>query len=80
MYNFSQAKITLRAEKDTPAQLMFFKVSKPLTKEQLYGTQPSDRFQHQTDPVPRKKGKPPSLGAGKHEICHDGQNRQTFNI
>jgi len=58
MFNFSQAKITLRAEKDTPAQLMFLRVSKPLEKGQLYGTKSSDRFQHQTEPIPRTK-KPP---------------------
>jgi dCTP deaminase len=57
MFNFSQASITLRAEKDMPAQLMFLRISEPLKKADLYGSKSTDIFQHQTDPVPRKKKK-----------------------
>jgi len=56
MFNFSPAKVTLRAELDTPAQLMFLKVTKPLKKKDLYGSSPADRFHKQTDTVPRGKG------------------------
>jgi hypothetical protein len=39
---------------DLPAQLMFFKVSSPLTKEELYGSGEGDIFQYQSDPIPHR--------------------------
>lgn len=55
MANFGSIPITLRAGIDAPAQLMLFKLSTPVPKAKLYGTGPQDTFQHQTEPVPRRK-------------------------
>lgn len=53
MANFGKATVELRAEKDKPAQLMLLRISTPLRQEELYGTGPDDRFQGQSEPIPR---------------------------
>jgi dCTP deaminase len=54
MANFSEVPVLLRAQIDTPAQLMLLRLSTPLDTHQLYGTRPDDRFQGQTSPIPRR--------------------------
>jgi len=60
MFNFSQASITLRAEKDMPAQLMFLRISEPLKKADLYGSKSTDYSN--IKPIPcRERRSDPSL-------------------
>ena len=54
MANFGRVPVDLRAEVDQPAQLMLFRVSTPLGESELYGTREGDRFQGQTEPIPRR--------------------------
>ena len=53
MANFGKLPVNLRAGVDKPAQLLLAKITTPLEDSQLYGTNPSDLFQNQTDPIPR---------------------------
>lgn len=55
MANFGKVSVELRAGVDAPAQLMFFKLSKPIPKANLYGASEKDTFQHQTEPIPRQR-------------------------
>jgi dCTP deaminase len=55
MANFGKVAVDLRAGVDVPAQLIFLRLSKPVPAADLYGTRKGDRFQHQTDPIPRSK-------------------------
>jgi hypothetical protein len=55
MANFGSLPITLVAEKDTPAQLILFKITTPLAENEAYGTSAGDTFQGQTSPIPRKQ-------------------------
>jgi hypothetical protein len=55
MANFGRVPVDLRAEVDQPAQLILFRVSTPLGESELYGTREEDRFQGQTEPIPRGK-------------------------
>lgn len=58
MANFGRVPVDLRAEVDQPAQLMLFRVSTPLGESELYGTREGDRFQGQTEPIPRRRQGP----------------------
>jgi hypothetical protein len=58
MANFGRVPVDLRAEVDQPAQLMLFRISTPLGESELYGTSEEDRFQGQTEPIPRRAGRP----------------------
>ena len=53
MANFGNAPVELRAGIDTPAQLLFAKITTPLEKSDLYGTKPADVFQYQTETIPK---------------------------
>ena len=53
MANFGKVAVELRAEIDMPAQLLFFQLSTPIAKTELYGSREGDRFKSQTDPIPR---------------------------
>jgi deoxycytidine triphosphate deaminase len=55
MANFGRVPVDLRAGVDQPAQLILFRVSTPLGESELYGTRKEDRFQGQTEPIPRRK-------------------------
>lgn len=55
MANLGRAPVTLRAELDKPAQLMFVRLSEPLKDEELYGGKADDIFQDQTTPIPHKR-------------------------
>ena len=55
MANFSRVPIELRAAVDEPAQLMFFRLSTPVSQADLYGTGEDDTFQGQTAPIPHKR-------------------------
>lgn len=57
MANFGRVPVDLRAGIDQPAQLMLFRVSTPLGESELYGTREEDRFQGQTEPIPRRRGR-----------------------
>lgn len=52
MANFGKLPVELRAGIDMPAQLLLARVSTPLEISDLYGNDPADVFQGQTDPVP----------------------------
>ena len=52
MINFGPVAVDLRANIDSPAQLMFFKLTTPVAENGLYGTDTADRFQGQTGPLP----------------------------
>lgn len=54
MANFGQVTVELRAKKDMPAQLLLVGTTTSLPESELYGTDPTDVFQKQTEPVPRK--------------------------
>ena len=58
MANFGKVAVDLRAGIDVPAQLIFLRLSKAIRAADLYGTRKGDRFQHQTDPIPRSKPRP----------------------
>jgi dCTP deaminase len=58
MANFGRVPVDLRAEVDQPAQRMLFQVSTPLGESELYGTREGDRFQGQTEPIPRRRHGP----------------------
>ena len=55
MANFGQLPVKLRAGVDKPAQLLLAQISKPLKMSELYGTDPTDLFQNQKSPIPRKR-------------------------
>lgn len=55
MANFGKVPVQLRTGIDEPAQLMLFRLSTPVPESDLYGTSSKDTFQHQTDPIPRRK-------------------------
>lgn len=55
MVNFGRVPVDMRATTDRPAQLMLFRLSKPLAATELYGTRSTDVFQYQQDPIPRTK-------------------------
>ncbi len=57
MANFGRVPVDLRAEVDQPAQLMLFRLSTPLGESELYGTSEGDRFQGQTEPIPRRQSR-----------------------
>jgi deoxycytidine triphosphate deaminase len=57
MANFGKVAVDLRAGVDVPAQLIFLRLSRPVRAADLYGMRKGDRFQHQTDPIPREKAK-----------------------
>lgn len=52
--NMGRLPIRLAAVHDRPAQLMFFRLGKPLEEADLYGRKEGDIFQYQTTPIPRK--------------------------
>jgi dCTP deaminase len=53
MANFGKVAVELRAGVDAPAQLLLMRLTTPLAADELYGSDPRDVFQHQTDPIPR---------------------------
>jgi dCTP deaminase len=55
VFNNGSLPIELVAGKDTPAQLMLFKLSRPLTEKELYGAGEEDIFQGQATPIPTKR-------------------------
>lgn len=55
MANFGKMPVNLRAGTDKPAQLLLAKITTPLEESELYGTSPTDVFQHQTEPIPRSR-------------------------
>jgi deoxycytidine triphosphate deaminase len=60
MANFGRVPVDLRAEIDLPAQLMLLQISTPLRDADLYGARPSDVFQGQSGPIPRRARPTPS--------------------
>lgn len=50
--NFNKHAFTLRAGHDTPAQIMFQKLSSPIREDNLYGSRFGDMFQGQDAPLP----------------------------
>jgi len=54
MANLGNLPIELRAGVDKPAQLMLFRLTRPLAKSDRYGAGPGHLFQHQSKPTPRK--------------------------
>lgn len=57
MANFGQITVELRAMRDMPAQLLLVRTTTSLSESELYGTDPTDVFQKQTEPIPRKHPK-----------------------
>ncbi len=55
MVNFGKVAVDLRAGIDKPAQVMFFKLSSPLKRAELYGASAKDVFQYQSGPIPRRQ-------------------------
>lgn len=55
MANFGRIPVVLRAHKDKPAQLMLLQVTTALRDEEMYGTKPTDLFQYQESPLPKKQ-------------------------
>ena len=55
MANFGKVTVQLRAGRDMPAQLLFAQITTALSDPDLYGADPTDVFQKQTDPIPRKR-------------------------
>ena len=55
--NHSQADYQLEAGIERPCQLILLRISKPLTKSQIYGNSPDDTFAHSDKPVPTKHTK-----------------------
>jgi dCTP deaminase len=55
MANFGSVPVDLRAGIDEPAQLMLMRISTPLTSADTYGSRSEDRFQDQTEPIPRRR-------------------------
>jgi dCTP deaminase len=55
MANFGKMPVNLRAGIDKPAQLLLAKITTPLEESELYGANPTDVFQHQTDVIPRPR-------------------------
>jgi len=53
--NYGPLTIELRAGIDDPCQLMLIQVSRPLTDQEKYGSDPADLFAGQTEPIPLKK-------------------------
>ena len=53
MANFGSVPVDLRAGIDRPAQLLLLRISTPLAPGDVYGSDASHVFQHQTDPIPR---------------------------
>lgn len=54
MTNFGKMPVTLRAEKDTPVQLLLANITTPLSGTDLYGAQSTDLFQGQENPIPTR--------------------------
>ena len=52
--NMGTATVELVAEEDQPAQLMLLELSHPLGDADVYGSEDSDLFQFQSDPIPRR--------------------------
>jgi dCTP deaminase len=67
MANFGKVAVDLRAGIDVPAQLIFLRLSRPVSAKDLYGTRKGDRFQHQTDPIPRARPFKPAEGAAPRQ-------------
>ena len=55
MANFGKMPVELRAGIDKPAQFLLAKTTQPLNESELYGTNPSDLFQNQTEPIPKSR-------------------------
>ena len=55
MANFGKVPVELRAGIDKPAQLLLSQITTPLEESELYGTNPTDVFQNQTEPIPRSR-------------------------
>ena len=53
MANLGGATVELRAVEDRPAQLILIRNTGGLQEEDLYGSDGSDIFQHQNEPIPR---------------------------
>jgi dCTP deaminase len=51
--NLGGLPIKLRAGVERISQLMLVRLSRPLSRKELYGSAPSDVFQNQTEPIPR---------------------------
>ncbi len=56
MANFGKIPVELQAGVDKPAQLLLAKTTQPLNESELYGTDPADLFQNQTEPIPKSRG------------------------
>lgn len=54
MVNFGKLPVRLRAEIDTPAQLLLAEITTPLEASELYGAKPEDVFQNQKTPLPKR--------------------------
>jgi dCTP deaminase len=52
--NSGPLHIELMPIDDRPCQVTFFKLSTEIPADQGYGSRPTDSFQHQTSPLPRK--------------------------
>lgn len=59
MSNHGSLPVVLVAGEDRPAQLLLFRLSRPLTKNELYGADEGDIFQGSTEPIPRKRRQQP---------------------
>ena len=55
MANFGKLPVPLRAGIDKPAHLPLVQITTSLEASELYGAEPSDIFQHQNDPIPKKR-------------------------
>lgn len=55
MANFGKLPVQLRAKIDKPAQLLLAKITTPLEASDLYGANPTDVFQGQESPIPKKR-------------------------
>jgi dCTP deaminase len=52
--NSGPLHVQLMPEDDMPCQVAFMWLSKPLPRDQGYGSRPTDSFQNQTNPLPSK--------------------------
>ncbi len=59
MSNNGSLPVVLVAGEDSPAQLLLFKLSRRLTKKELYGADEGDVFQGQSEPIPTQRRKQP---------------------
>ena len=55
MANFGKIPVELRAGIDKPAQLLLVEITTSIEASDLYGTNPTDVFQNQIEPIPRKR-------------------------